>query len=369
MFLVVVLVLLAIGVFFVPKEIHSFKTMKVKIGVWALLVVVFAMSFVTHVKPGEIVRVYQLAGGERTLTVGYNILPAWDKTQTWDASTVNYSFKELGDENDPNDAFGGQTKNGDYMTVVANLAVRIDPDRMAQYIATFGTRNLDEAVGATLKGILKNSFEQCLETRETETVMSSKSQIEAEAIAIAVARIQSELPLIVTSLTYPDIVASPEYEAAIKMIADARMQEQLAEARKLQNIAEAGANAEAANGQAAVVQINADASKYQQETAATAQANSLATIAQAEADALLVKALAEAEAGEKLGLLFAQYPGLLESKRIDVYGEIGALWDGRQMPSFGGNGVNILDIAGILDAAMQQQNAGANSTVPNNPNP
>jgi len=75
MFLPILLVILAVGVIFVPKEISDFKTGKVKIVTWILLALLLCTTFVTVVNPGTVVRAYQLTGGQRTLTVGFNILP------------------------------------------------------------------------------------------------------------------------------------------------------------------------------------------------------------------------------------------------------------------------------------------------------
>lgn len=264
------------------------------------------------------------------------------------------------DNPDPNNAFGGQTADGDYMTTVANITVRINTERMSDYIATFGTRNVNDPennVDTILKGILKEAFEQCLANWPTEKVMANKPTISAEACAIAIARIETEHPLIVSNLNYPDIQASDEYEAAIKQIADARMLEQLAKARKTQNEAEAEANNAKAIGEATVIKTNADAAKYQQEIAAEATANATRTAAQAEADALLLLANAEAEASGKLGTLYAEYPGLLEVKRLEAYQAIGANWNGQYIPSIGGgdSGLNILNIGDILGTLLRPQ--------------
>ena len=366
MFWTVVLVVLIVAAVFAPKKIMDFNTTKVKIGVLAVLMLLLGLTFAKHVKPGEVVRVYQVSGGERTLTVGLNFCPPWDRTQTWDATTRSYVFAELGDEADPNDAFGGQTANGDYMTTVANLSVRIDTGRMADYIAMFGTRNLGDEVGVILKGVLKDSFERCLEKRPSEEVMSHKSEIVNEARGIAIKRIEEQLPLIVAELTYPDIAASDAYEMAIKAIADARMQEQLFVAEKTKNEKKAEADKATADGNAVVAKTNADADRYKRETAAAADATAVKMKAQADADALLLRAAAEEEASKKLGTLYAQYPALLDVKLIEIYGEIGKSWDGHYIPSIGGgNGVNILDIAGILDRVLQQQpSASAPSVVP-----
>lgn len=357
MFWFVVIILLAVGAAFVPKEIKSsgsygsegwtFKTLKVKIPVWVLLALFLALTFIVNVKPGQVVRVYHIVGGESTLTVGYNVRAPWDKMVIWDATARAYVFMEKGDDNDPNDAFGGQTANGDYMTTVANASVRIDTGRMAEYISIFGEKNLDDNIGIVLKGILKDSFERCLEKRPTEEVMANKSVIVNEARSIAIKRVQEQLPLVMVELTYPDIAASPEYEAAIKAIADARMQAQLAKEQEEKNKTEAAANLAAAEGRKNVTKTDADADKYKKETAAEAEANALRT-----------KATAEAEASGKLGALFAQYPGLLEVKRLDALQAVlgkDSNWDGRVVPYIDSSGsVSVMNIDEFLKTLIPQ---------------
>jgi regulator of protease activity HflC (stomatin/prohibitin superfamily) len=311
-------------------------------------------TFIRVVSVGKVVRVYSISGGQRTLKVGFNIIPPWDRTVQWDASAHAFVFLEAGDDGDPNDAFGGQTNQGDYVTTVANLVVRIDTENMDEFVATFGDKCLDDPVsGGALKSICKNALERVIEEYRTEEVMKNKSKITGAARLLAVQRIESSLPLRVVELEYPDVAASPEYEAAIQAIADARMQRQLADGEKEVNEAKAVANAVKADGEKAVAQINADANKYKAITAAEATAEASKIEGDASAYAIRAAGAAEADVAERLGVLLEQYPGLIESKRLAALVEVMEEWDGQLVPQVGGGGVSILDIAKILESLNQ----------------
>ena len=327
-------------------------------------------SFVVRVLPGQIARVYPLIGETRTLSTGPNYVLPWDKIVTWDGTAHNAVFMERGNEDDPNDAFGGQTKNGDYMTTVANISFRIDPSRLDEYIAINGYYNINEKIEVSIKGVLKGAFESSLEKNETESVMSNKSKIVAEARETALERLKA-YPIVVVELSYPDIVAAPEYEAAIRKQADLRMQAQEWELQKTRNEKEAAANKAQADGEAAVKNtlakadadvkaMEADGEARATEAKATAEANAkkikanadaeaIRTMAAADAEAMLKKANAQAEGDKALGLVFAAHPELLEVQRIEAQKAVGLLWNGMLMPQFGGNG-NGLGFTNYTDA-------------------
>lgn len=70
MFILIPLIILAIGLAFVPNHIHGFGTTKVKIPAWIIIAILIGSTFFMIVDPGEVVRVYQFGGGERTPHAG-----------------------------------------------------------------------------------------------------------------------------------------------------------------------------------------------------------------------------------------------------------------------------------------------------------
>lgn len=348
--------------------------MPIRILCIVIAVLLFASGFVVYVAPGEISKVYAISGESYELQTGYNFTPPWNQISTWKTTLRQFVFLEKGDPNDPNDAFGGQTKNGDYLTTVANISVRIDPKRLDAYVAMFGQKNIDDDLGVLIKGVLKDSFEQCLETYTTEDVMPNKSRIVAMAREIAIGRLEEQFPIIVGDLTYPDIVASQAYEEAIMLKAKLRMEKEQFELEAARNQTLAEANRIEAEGKAEVIRINAGAqAKAAEETAigeakasqakavaaaevlrinteaqakaatekAKGEAAALELMAAAEANALLAKTTAEAEGYQQMGVAYQNYPNLIQLKTLDNENAFINRWNGVYMPSIGGGGNTI----------------------------
>ncbi|MCL1963708.1 MAG: hypothetical protein FWF69_01425, partial [Firmicutes bacterium] len=385
----VALILLAIGVFVIPamKSLFSQGKRRGMFTLARLLCFLFALlvgasAFVAYVAPGRITRIYTVGGGGRVLTTGYNFTAPWNKKSTWDTTLQKFVFVELGVESDPNDAFGGQTMDGDYLTTVANLSVRINPERLDEYIEIFGEKNIGSDLGAMMKGVLKAAFEQCLEAYHTENVMPNKSKIVGQAREIAIARLEDEFPILVGELIYPDIIASAAYEDAIKRKAQLRMEtEQLmleaarntqaaeanrieaegeAEVVRINAEAQAKAVQEAAKGEAAasearakaaaeVLRINSEAQATAAEEKARGESAAIALMAAAEADALLARTKAEADGYRELGTAYADFPHLMQLKSLENENALIHQWNGVYIPSLGAGAGNTVGFANYTE--------------------
>jgi regulator of protease activity HflC (stomatin/prohibitin superfamily) len=330
----------------------SFVIIAGRIILGLLIVGVVMVMALVYVEPGTIVRIYPLVGEPQTLDFGYHLVAPWNKKAVWDGTLKPLVFMERGDEKDPNDAFGGQTADGDYITTVANITVRIDPRQMDEYVNMFGTSDIGAKLEQNIRGVLKDAFERSVSKYRTEAVMANKSKIVNEAREFAVARLEENFPIKVGDLTYPDIVATPAYEEAIRLQAAIRMETEKQRLERERNEAQAAANKAKADGEAAILRVQAEAEARAQEERAkgeaavvTTKANAAATAvrleAQAQADATLVKMTAEAKGNQALGEVYAANPMLLDAKRLDNERAVGTRWNGQLMPQFGGSAGNL----------------------------
>lgn len=337
-----------------------------------VFVAIAAGSTIKVLGPGELGRAYGVLGGEKALKVGYNFVAPWERTYIWDmrSETMNFTEGEAAD-----DAFGAQTKTGDYLTAIANITVRIDPDRLDEYILRFGSETVarNHKISTILKNELKRAMENALKEYETRDLMNNKAQAADEARTIALDYL-SDLPFVVETLWFVDFEASAEYEAAIREQADMRMktekaalQESLnaqeaknnkvkadgeAEVQKIAAQAEAAANEIRAQNEAQVAKIAAERDAEVKRVEADAEAKATTTRAQADAAARVAKDTAEAQGAEAIGKAYKANPELMQIKRIELEGAWAKAWNG-MMPQFQGmESFNFADFSEIIKGFM-----------------
>lgn len=336
-------------------------------------------SSIRTLSPGQMGRAYNLSGNAKEMTVGYNFVAPWNSVYTWDMRSQSLNFSE-GDAVD--DAFGAQTKNGDYLTAIANITVRIDPVRLDQYIDRFGNESIDgnRKISLILKNELKRAMENALKDYETRDLMSSKAKASGEARELALTYL-SELPFVVETLWFVDFEASAEYETAIREQADLRMrtdkaalQEMLneqeaknnkvkadgeAEVLRIAARAEADAKEITAKNEATIAQITAERDANVKKIAAEAEANATITKAEADASARVAQDTAEAQGAEAIGNAYKANPELMELKRIELEQEWAKAWNG-MMPQFQGmSSFNFADMTGIIRGLLPEGEGAA----------
>ena len=223
-------------------------------------VIVFAIAItcsqmVVKVNPDTIGIVYNANGSAKTLSTGYNIKAPWAIKKSWSSKANIITFSE-GEE--VNDIYGAQTSEKDYISVVATMSVRIDVNRLSEYIVRYGDADIsDEKIRQLLKTTSRTAIENIISRYTTSDVMSYKAKINSEAFA-EFKNVLSEQPLVIDSFTLDDLVAPESYEQAIRDQAELRMNKQKAELQKEVNEAEASANKIKAEGEAAVAEVNAN---------------------------------------------------------------------------------------------------------------
>lgn len=345
-------------------------------------------STVQTLAPGEMGFAYQLLGGQKELNVGYNFVAPWNRIYRWDMRAYTMNFSEGGESDD---AFGAQTRNGDYLTAIANITVRIDPDRLAAYITRFGNESIsgNQKIYLVLKNELKRAMETALMAYDTKELMGNKAKASTEASDIAKTYL-AEMPFVVETLWFVDFQASAEYEAAIGEQADLRMRTDKAVLQESLNRQEAQNNKAKADGEAVVLQTaakaEADANEIRANSAAAVaiiQAQNEAAIAklaaerdaqvkivQAEADAEVIAKRAQADAAARvardeaeaqgaaaIGKTYLEHPQLLELKRLELQAAWAERWNG-MMPQFQGmEAFNFVDLTEILQSVLPQVSA------------
>lgn len=343
-------------------------------------------NFIQTLEPGEVGRAYGLSETSMELSIGYNFVPPWYRVHRWDMRSQSLSFSE-GDAAD--DAFGAQTSNGDYLTAIASITVRIDPDRLEDYIERFGSERIEYSpkIAQILKYELKRAMENSLSKYETRDLMGNKAKAANEARDTALEYLQ-ELPFVVETLWYVDFEASAEYEAAIREQADLRMRTDRATLQESLNRQEAQNNKVRADGDAEVLRISAraeaDAAEIRanneaqvalilaqneaemvkiaaardaeaKKIQAAADAEATKTRAQAEAEARIATDAAEAQGAEAIGKAYQLHPELMELKRIELETAWAMGWNG-MLPQFQGlESFNFADLTSILSALLPTQ--------------
>lgn len=342
-----------------------------------------AMSMAQTLSPGEIGRAYQLDGSAQELTVGYNFVAPWQRIYTWDMRSQTLSFAEGGAADD---AFGAQTKNGDYLTAIANITVRIDPDRLDEYIGRFGNERIagNPKVALILKNELKRAMENALADYETRDLMSNKAKAADEARNIALQYLEA-MPFVVETLWFVDFEASSEYETAIRQQADIRMKTDLAvlqeslnkqdaqnnkvkadgeaEVKRIQARADADAAEIAAQNEASIARITAERDAEVKRVQAKADATATTTRATAEAAARIAQDEAEAKGATAIGQAYSMNPQLLEIKRIELDMQWAQSWNG-MMPQFQGlEAFSFADLTGLIGQLMPSADAASDAPI------
>lgn len=345
-------------------------------------VIVFAIAItcsqmVVKVNPDTIGIVYNANGSAKTLSTGYNIKAPWAIKKSWSSKANIITFSE-GDG--VNDIYGAQTSEKDYISVVATMSVRIDVNRLSEYIVRYGDAAIsDEKICQLLKTTSRTAIENVISRYTTSDVMSNKAKINSEAFA-EFKNVLSEQPLVIDSFTLDDLVAPESYEQAIRDQAELRMNKQKAELQKEVNEAEASANKIKAEGEAAVAEVNAnnaaavakikaqndaEVKKINAENEAAvkkinadAEANQIKIKSEAEAQATIVSGEAEAKASEALAQVYKATPELYELKRAEITAEVQKKW-AEKWGGYDFSGISsfsFADVSDLLNELLLDQN-------------
>lgn len=374
----VVLIGLTVGL----NKLTNGKQASLPVALIAAVLVAGALittSSVRVLNPGQMGRAYNLSGGTKELSVGYNFVAPWDSVHVWDmrSQSLNFSQGEAVD-----DAFGAQTKTGDYLTAIANITVRINPSQLDQYIERFGTESIEgnRKINLILKNELKRAMETALMQYDTRELMNNKAKASGEAREIALTYLR-DLPFEVETLWFVDFEASAEYETAIREQADLRMrtdkavlQESLnqqeaqnnkvkadgeAEVKRIAAEAEATANEIRAKNEASVARIEAERDAEVKKTQAEADASVTIKKADADAAARIAKDTAEAQGAEAIGKAYQANPELMELKKIELQAEWAKAWNG-MMPQFQGmSSFNFADLTKVVGDFLTGIESGA----------
>lgn len=380
-----------------PRVNSRMKRLPILIGGVILAGVLICLSFVVTLNPGEVGVAYQLSGKKTDVTVGYNFIPPWARINKWNATIQVFTFSQ-GDAND--DIYGAQTNEKDYIEVVSTMSIRIDTNRMDEYISLYGTEELSSTrIQQMLKTISREAIESSINVKSTADVMSGKKLVSEEANAY-LATVLKDLPLELISFTIDDLVAPESYENAIKEQAQLRMdkekavlQQQINEQQALADKAKADgeatvmqtrANAEAevkrieaesaaaiatieANNQAEIKRIQAEAEANVRRTQAEAEANEITTKANAEAEAIVAQGEAEAKAIAAQGEAYKQNPQLIELEMAEINAATEKTWAEKWSGfSFEGmSGFNFANLTEILKGIIPSSTKTVNNTDEN----
>lgn len=390
-----ILILLAtIGAVFFLQKNSKVKSFPILILGIIISIAFIAFSFVVTLNPGEVGIAYQLSGNKTPITVGYNFIPPWARINKWNTTIQVFTFSQ-GDAND--DIYGAQTNEKDYIEVVSTMSIRIDTERMDEYIALYGTEELSsKRILQMLKTISREAIESSINVKSTADVMSGKKVVSQEAHDYLNTALK-DLPVVLISFTVDDLIAPESYENAIKEQAQLRMDKEKAILQQQINMEQSLANKVKAEGEAtvkqtqatadaevkrieaesaaAVAKIKAENEATVKETQATAEANVRRIQAEAEANEITVKATADAEAivmqGEAeakaiaaQGEAYKQNSQLIELKMAEIQADVERSWAEKWSGfSFEGmSGFNFANLTEILKGILP------NSTTTSMPN-
>lgn len=337
------------------KRRKKFSALILSVGI-LFSVLMIASSFVVVLQPGEVGRSYNISGSGSELTVGYNFIPPWARRYNWDATVCVVTFSQ--GEAD-NDIYGAQTVEKDYIEAVATMGVRIDTERLDEWVKTYGAEQINSTkLQLMLKTVSRSAIEKSVGTYTTAEVMGNKNKIGEEAEKYFAEAIL-DVPIILDYFTLDDLIAPESYENAIKAQAELRMQkenavlqqeinEQQAKADKAKaegeaNVKKTQAEADAAvkkieaenaaavakikaDNDAEVKRIQAEAEANVRKIQAEAQANEITTQANAEAEATIAQGEAEAKAISAQGAAYKQNEQLIEIKLAEIQADVEAKW-------------------------------------------
>ena len=355
-----------------------------------LATALIASSFVVVMDAGEVGRAYNISGKSTELTLGYNFVPPWARRYNWDVTQYVVTFSQ-GDAS--NDVFGAQTVEKDFIEAVATIGIRIDTERMEDWISTYGSEQINSnKIQLMLKTVSRSAIEKAVSEYTTAEVMGKKNQVSEEAKKYFVEAL-SDVPVIVEFFTLDDLIAPESYENAIKAQAQLRMDkenallqqevnEQQAKADKAKAEGEAAvkktqaeADAEVkrieaenaaavakikADNDAAVKRVEAEAEAEVRRIKAEAQANETTTNANAQAEATIAQGEAEAKAISAQGEAYRLNPQLIEIKMAEINAEVETKWaEGWSGYSFEGmSGFNFANLTEIFKNLIPGVNVG-----------
>ena len=315
-----------------------------------------AVSCVVTLEPGEVGLAYQLDGSKTQLQVGYNFIPPWARINEWNTTIQVFTFSQ-GEAED--DIYGAQTSEKDYIEAVATISVRINTEKMDEYVALYGNEQLSSArIQQMLKTMSREAIESSVNVKPTADVMANKKQVTTEAKDY-LTKSMSELPIVLVSFTLDDLIAPESYEAAIRDQAQMRMDKEKATLQQEVNEQQALADKIKAEGDAKVkttqAQADADVKRIEAENAAAvakieadnkaevkkiqaeadaevrrvqaeAEANEIKVKATAEAEAVVMQGEAEAKAIAAQGEAYKQNPQLIELKMKEIQAAVEQAW-------------------------------------------
>jgi len=312
---------------------------------------------IVTVAPGYYAEAKSPNGSVAVLNVGsYNFVSPFDKVYKLEATAKALRFFESADDSD---IYGAQTKEKDYLTTVCNVSGRPDPERMQEYIQTFGSVAFDDIrIQEILKSQTRRAFEITVNPKTTEEVMSNKSAV-MEGSRTKALEYLADFPFVITSLTFEEIRGDADYEAAVVLQANLRMKQATAELQKTVNEKEAAAAMALAEGEKETSRVRAE-SEAQVKQIAAENAAEVATInaenaakvatieaenqnaiklkqaeterqtqqmaADAEAYAMIEKAKAEAQAIQETGEAYKANSSLMELKFKELQAEVDKTW-------------------------------------------
>lgn len=348
---------------FTPSQI--FRLISALLVIGALLITAVSMFF--KIEPDTIGVVYNADGSTKTVNTGYNIKAPWAIKKTWSSKAFIITFSE-GENQD--DIYGAQTSEKDYISVVATLSIRIDVNRLNDYIVRYGDKKIDDdAIIKLLKSTSRTAIENVISSCTTADVMSNKSKVNADAFE-EFRTVIADQPIIIDSFTIDDLVAPESYEQAIVAQAALRMEKQQAELQKEVNEANALANKIKAEGEAQVAEvnatkeaavakikaendaevkkINADNEAEIKKISAEAEANQIKIKSEAEAQATVLAGEAEAKAKTALSDIYKNNPELYELAVKEIEAEVQKEW-AEKWSGYDFNGMSSFSFADVSD--------------------
>lgn len=229
----------------------------------AVAVGIFCLSSFARVEPGQVgIRVNNIAGGVRpeSLPVGWYVAlpgthiyqyPVFTRTYTWTASKT--------EQNDVDEAFTFQDKNGLSLKADVGVSYHVDPSRASILFQRYRT-DMDQIIAGPLRNAIRNAIVERAAQLGVEEIYGTHK---AELIATATKRVQgffAPVGLQVEQVYWAGNVVVPE--AVLNQINAKIANEQQALAAKA-NVETAKADAEAriakAAGDAKAIQVEAEA--------------------------------------------------------------------------------------------------------------
>ena len=301
-------------------------------GVVACLII---CSCIITVAPGYYAEAKAPDGTAKVLTSGsYNFVSPFEKVYKMEATSKAHKFSESEADDD---IYGAQTKEKDYLTTVCNVNGRPDPERIREYIDTYGYVSFnDPRISEILKSQTRRAFEFAVNPQITEDVMSAKGKVLEEARVKALEYL-ADFPFIIDSLTFEEIRGSREYEDAVELQAQLRMKQATAELQKTVNEKEAFALAAIATGEKEALRIRAEGEAEAEKIKADKQneirmnaAENEKQIKQKEADAdayaTRERAKAEADAIRETGEAYKANTSLMDLKLKEIEADVDKAW-------------------------------------------